>query len=182
MMDSTPIVVIAGQVGIGALGSDAFQEVDLVGVAQPICKWAYQIRRPEDIAWAVSRAFYIAKSGRPGPVVLDLPKNTQTDTCEWQPAKTTNVRSYDPYPTLDAQTIEAAAQLINGAKRPFALVGQGVELGNAHEELLAFLEKADSSCRQNAARFVGPCIPSSLEYGYVGYALELCNEYENAGM
>ena len=82
MMDSTPIVVIAGQVGIGALGSDAFQEVDLVGVAQPICKWAYQIRRPEDIAWAVSRAFYIAKSGRPGPVVLDLPKNTQSDTCE----------------------------------------------------------------------------------------------------
>ena len=143
MMDSTPIVVIAGQVSIGALGSDAFQEVDLVGVAQPICKWAYQIRRPEDISWAVSRAFYIAKSGRPGPVVLDLPKNAQTHTCEWRPTKTTKVRSYQPYPELNMQAITDAARLINGAKRPFALVGQGVELGNAHEELLQFLEKAD---------------------------------------
>ena len=79
MMDSTPIVVIAGQVGVGVLGTDAFQEVDLVGVAQPICKWSYQIRRPEDIAWAVSRAFYIARTGRPGPVVLDFPKNAQVD-------------------------------------------------------------------------------------------------------
>ncbi len=143
MMDSTPIVVIAGQVSIGALGSDAFQEVDLVGVAQPITKWAYQIRRPEDIAWAVSQAFYIARSGRPGPVVLDLPKNSQTHTCEWEEAKVSYVRSYNPYPKLDDKAIEQAAKLINEAERPFALVGQGVELGNAHSELLEFLEKAD---------------------------------------
>lgn len=143
MMDSTPIVVIAGQVGVGALGTDAFQEVDLVGVAQPITKWAYQIRRPEDVAWAVSRAFYIARSGRPGPVVLDFPKNAQNHTCEWDPIKVENVRSYNPYPKIDSCAIEEAAKLINGAQKPFALVGQGVELGNAQNELVEFLEKAD---------------------------------------
>lgn len=81
MIDSTPIVVIAGQVGVSALGTDAFQEVDLVGLAQPISKWSYQIRRPEDIAWAISRAFYIARTGRPGPVVIDFPKSAQVSTC-----------------------------------------------------------------------------------------------------
>ena len=143
MMDSTPLVVIAGQVGIGALGTDAFQEVDLVGVAQPITKWAHQIRRPEDVAWAVSRAFYIARSGRPGPVVLDFPKNAQTHGCEWEPVKVDHIRSYNPYPKIDAEAVAQAAELINAAERPFALVGQGVELGGAHNELLEFLEKAD---------------------------------------
>lgn len=143
MMDSTPLVVITGQVGIGALGTDAFQEVDLVGVAQPITKWAYQIRRPEDVAWAVSRAFYIARSGRPGPVVLDFPKNAQTHGCEWEPVKVDHIRSYNPYPKIDAEAVAQAAELINAAERPFALVGQGVELGGAHNELLEFLEKAD---------------------------------------
>ena len=142
MMDSTPVVVIAGQVGVGALGTDAFQEVDLVGVAQPITKWAYQIRRPEDVAWAVSRAFYIARSGRPGPVVLDFPKNAQTHTCEYEPIKVEHVRSYQPYPEIDDEKIKEAAELINNAKRPFALVGHGVELGGAQEELVDFLEKA----------------------------------------
>jgi acetolactate synthase-1/2/3 large subunit len=143
MMDSTPIVVIAGQVGVGALGTDAFQEVDLVGVAQPITKWAYQIRRPEDVAWAVSRAFYIARSGRPGPVILDFTKNAQTHTCEWEPVKVTSVRSYNPYPDIDNDSVAAAADLINKAKKPFALVGHGVELGGAQNELLEFIEKAD---------------------------------------
>lgn len=143
MMDSTPIVVVAGQVSTNALGTDAFQEVDLVGVAQPITKWAYQIRRPEDVAWAVSRAFYIARSGRPGPVVLDFTKNAQVSTCEWEPVKVEFVRSYLPYPKLDEQKVQEAADLINNAKRPFALVGQGVELGGAQDELVEFLEKAD---------------------------------------
>lgn len=143
MMDSTPMVVIAGQVGVGALGTDAFQEVDLVGVAQPISKWAYQIQRPEDVAWAVSRAFYIARSGRPGPVVLDFPKNAQVHTCEWKPAHVDHIRSYNPYPAINQEAVAAAAELINNAERPFALVGQGVELGGAHNELLEFLEKAD---------------------------------------
>ena len=144
MLDSTPIVVIAGQVNIGALGTDAFQEVDLVGVAQPISKWSYQIRHADDVAWAVSRAFYIARSGRPGPVVLDFPKNAQEHTCEWNgPAHVDFVRSYVPYPTPDPASIAEAAQLINKAERPIALVGQGVELGNAHNELTEFIEKAD---------------------------------------
>ena len=142
MLDSTPMVVIAGQVGIAALGTDAFQEVDLVGVAQPISKWSYQIRRPEDIAWAVSRAFYIARSGRPGPVVLDFPKNAQVDMAEWKPQRVDFVRSYVPYPTPDARAIAEAAALVNSAERPLALVGQGVELAGAHNELLEFIEKA----------------------------------------
>ena len=143
MLDSTPIVVIAGQVPIGALGTDAFQEVDLVGLAQPISKWSYQIRHAEDIAWAVSRAFYIARSGRPGPVVLDFPKNAQTETVDFVPQKVDFVRSYVAYPALDHDAVRKAAELINNAKRPLALVGQGVELGNAQDELQTFLEKAD---------------------------------------
>ena len=143
MMDSTPMVVIAGQVPIGSLGTDAFQEVDLVGVAQPISKWSYQIRHAEDIAWAVSRAFYIARSGRPGPVVLDFPRNAQVEEIDWEPKKVDFVRSYVARPKLDMDKVRQAADLINQARRPLALVGQGVELGNAHEELKAFLEKAD---------------------------------------
>ncbi len=143
MMDSTPMVVIAGQVAIGTLGTDAFQEVDLVGVAQPICKWAYQIRHAEDVAWAVSRAFYIARSGRPGPVVLDFPRNAQVEEIDWVPKKVDFVRSYVATPKLKEEAVRQAAELINNAKRPLALVGQGVELGNAQEELKAFLEKAD---------------------------------------
>ena len=143
MLDSTPIVVIAGQVPIDALGTDAFQEVDLVGVAQPISKWSYQIRHAEDIAWAVSRAFFIARSGRPGPVVLDFPKNAQTEMVEFEPQKVDFVRSYVSHPILDEEVLKKAAELINNAQKPLALVGQGVELGNAQEELKAFLEKAD---------------------------------------
>lgn len=143
MLDSTPIVVIAGQVGTGALGTDAFQEIDLVGVAQPISKWSYQIRRPEDVAWAVSRAFYIARTGRPGPVVLDFPKNAQIHDTEWEPQHVYFIRSYVPFPKPEESVIAAAAELINNAERPFALVGQGVELGCAHNELVEFLEKAD---------------------------------------
>lgn len=143
LMDSTPIVVIAGQVSISALGTDAFQEVDLVGVAQPISKWSYQIRRAEDIAWAVSRAFYIARSGRPGPVVLDFPRNAQTSITEYKPCHVDFVRSYVAYPVLNEDSVRQAAELINAAKRPMALIGQGVELGNAQEELAGFLEKAD---------------------------------------
>ena len=143
MLDSTPIVVIAGQVAINALGTDAFQEVDLVGVAQPISKWSYQIRHAEDVAWAVSRAFYIARTGRPGPVVLDFPRNAQVEEIDWEPAKVDFVRSYVAYPKLNMEAVREAAALINNAKKPLALVGQGVELGHAQKELKTFLEKAD---------------------------------------
>ena len=143
MMDSTPMVVIAGQVAISALGTDAFQEVDLVGVSQPISKWSYQIRHAADVAWAVSRAFYIARTGRPGPVVLDFARNAQVEEIDWESKKVNFVRSYVPYPKLDLEAVRRAAELINNAQKPLALVGQGVELGNAQEELKAFLEKAD---------------------------------------
>ena len=143
MMDSTPIVVIAGQVPISALGTDAFQEVDLVGVSQPISKWSYQIRHAEDVAWAVSRAFYIARSGRPGPVVLDFARNAQVEEIDYNPERIDFIRSYVPYPKLDSEAVRQAAELINNAKKPLALVGQGVELGNAQSELKHFLEKAD---------------------------------------
>lgn len=142
MIDSTPIVVIAGQVGTSFLGTDAFQEVDLVGVTQPITKWSYQIRRAEDVAWAVARAFYIAKSGRPGPVVLDFAKNAQVEKIAYTPAKVDFVRSYLPVPDMDMNAIRRAAEMINRAERPLVLVGQGVELGNAQAELKAFIEKA----------------------------------------
>ncbi|HOG36208.1 MAG TPA: biosynthetic-type acetolactate synthase large subunit [Paludibacteraceae bacterium] len=144
MLDSTPLVVITGQVGTNLLGTDAFQEIDVVGITQPITKWSYQIRRPEEIAWAVARAFYIARSGRKGPVVLDFTKNAQTGLVKhYQPEKCTFIRSYVPVLKPNIQKIEEAAQLINQAKKPFALVGQGVALGNAEEELKDFLTKAD---------------------------------------
>ena len=146
MIDSTPIVVIAGQVGASFLGTDAFQEVDLVGVTQPISKWSYQIRRAEDVAWAVARAFYIAKSGRPGPVVLDFAKNAQVEMVDYEPVDLDFIRSYDPIPDTDRVELQHAADLINAAQKPFVLVGQGVELGNAQAELVAFLEKADIPC------------------------------------
>lgn len=142
MIDSTPMVVICGQVGTSLLGTDAFQEVDVVGVTSPISKWSYQIRRAEDVAWAVSRAFYIAKSGRPGPVVLDFTKNAQTAMVDYEPAKVDFIRSYQPIPPMDNDVIKKAAQMINESVKPFVLVGQGVELGDAREELKEFLEKA----------------------------------------
>ena len=146
MIDSTPIVVIAGQTPTSMLGTDAFQEVDLVGVTQPISKWSYQIRRAEDVAWAVARAFYIARSGRPGPVVLDFTKNAQVEMVDYEPVSLDFIRSYDPIPDTDRVELQHAADLINAAEKPFVLVGQGVELGNAQAELRAFLEKADIPC------------------------------------
>ncbi len=142
MMDSTPIVVICGQVGTAQLGTDAFQEVDVIGVTQPITKWAFQIRRAEDVAWAVSRAFFVARSGRPGPVVLDFAKNAQTGMVDYEPACVDYIRSYVPYPEPAPGAIEQAARMINDSVKPFVLVGQGVELAGAREELLAFIEKA----------------------------------------
>ena len=143
MLDSTPLVVICGQVGAAFLGTDAFQEVDVIGVTQPITKWNYQIRRAEDVAWAVSRAFYIAKSGRPGPVVLDFARNAQTGLVDYEPKHVDFIRSYLPTPHMDEEAVKAAAEMINRSERPLVLVGQGVELGNAREELRQLIEKAD---------------------------------------
>lgn len=146
MIDSTPIVIIAGQVPTAMLGTDAFQEVDLVSITQPITKWSYQIRSAKDIAWAVARAFFLAKNGRPGPVVLDFTKNAQVEMVDYEPTTVDFIRSYDPNPEAQEGTLEAAAALINGAERPLVLVGQGVELGNAQAELRTFIEKGDIPC------------------------------------
>lgn len=143
LMDSTPMVVITGQVGASLLGTDAFQEIDMVGITQPITKWSYQIRDAKEIPWAVARAFYIAKSGRPGPVVLDFAKNAQTDKFDYEPATCNFIRSYLPNHPLDQDAVQAAATLINQAKKPLALVGHGVTIGQAEDELKAFLDKAD---------------------------------------
>lgn len=143
MLDSTPMVVITGQVVAPLLGTDAFQEIDVVGITQPVTKWAYQIRRAEDIAWAVARAFYIAKSGRPGPVVLDITKNAQIQETEFDYKPCTYIRSYIPVPEVNKDQVALAAEIINGAKKPYALVGQGVVLSGAEAELKTFLEKAD---------------------------------------
>ena len=140
--DNIPLVCFTGQVPLNLIGNDAFQEVDLVGITQPITKWSYQIRSAEDVPWAVARAFYIAKSGRPGPVVLDFAKNAQVEKNEYAPAKLDYIRSYQPVPEMDEEAVRQAAELINSAERPLVLVGQGVELGDAQQELRAFIEKA----------------------------------------
>jgi len=143
MLDSTPIVVITGQVSAALLGSDAFQEIDVVSITQPISKWSYQIRHASDIAWAVARAYYIAGTGRPGPVVLDFAKNAQIETTEYEPFNIEFIRGYNPWPSISEESVQEAAKIINAAKKPFAVVGQGVELAGANAELLALIEKAD---------------------------------------
>jgi len=142
MIDSTPIVAITGQVGAALLGTDAFQETDVVGISMPVTKWNIQVTKPEDIPDAISKAFYIAKTGRPGPVLIDFTKNAQFGTFEYEYKKCSFIRSYVPYPKVDEKKISEAAKLINESKKPLALVGQGVILGNAEEELKEFIERS----------------------------------------
>jgi acetolactate synthase-1/2/3 large subunit len=143
LMDSTPMVVITGQAPSAMLGTDSFQETDVVGITQPITKWSYQIRRAADIPWAVARAFYIASSGRPGPVVLDFAKDAQLSLLDWHYEKCTYIRSYDPYPTPKASDVASVADLINNAKRPMILSGHGVMISGAEKELAELAEKAN---------------------------------------
>lgn len=143
LMDSTPMVVITGQVATPFLGFDAFQETDVVGITQPITKWSYQIRRAEDVAWAVARAFYIASTGRPGPVVLDITKDAQVGLTDFQFKKCDYIRSYTPYPAIDMDDVEQVAEMINSAERPMILSGHGVMISGAEAELAALAEKAE---------------------------------------
>lgn len=142
MMDSTPIVLISGQVGSNLLGTDAFQETNFIGITQAVTKWNYQVKRAADIPGAIAKAFYIAQAGRPGPVVIDITKDAQQEIAEYHYEKVHSIRSYTPFPAIDKTRIAEAAQLINLARRPLALIGQGVVLGGAEKELLAFLEKS----------------------------------------
>uniref|UniRef100_UPI0040480793 biosynthetic-type acetolactate synthase large subunit n=1 Tax=Polaribacter sp. TaxID=1920175 RepID=UPI0040480793 len=141
-IDSTPMVCITGQVGKHLLGSDAFQETDIVGISTPVTKWNYQITEASEIPMVLAKAFYIAKSGRPGPVLIDITKNAQFDSFDFKYEKCTSIRSYRAIPQTDAAQILAAANLINGAKKPFIIFGQGVILGNAEIELKQCIEKS----------------------------------------
>jgi acetolactate synthase-1/2/3 large subunit len=142
LIDSTPLVCITGQVFAHLLGTDAFQEIDVVNTTIPVTKWNVQVTEAKDIGKAVAKAFYIAKSGRPGPVLIDITKNAQNELLEgFEYEKCESIRTYKPTPTLQISQVEAAAKLINNAKRPYILAGQGVILAEASEALVAFSEK-----------------------------------------
>lgn len=143
LMDSTPIVAITGQVPTSLLGKDAFQESDVVSVTLPVTKWSWQVRRAEDIAPAIARAFYIANTGRPGPVVIDLAKDAQTQLAEYHKAGCDFIRSYDPHPAVTDEVIARAAHMLNEAERPMILAGHGVTIAGAGKELAELAEKCD---------------------------------------
>ena len=140
-IDSTPMVCITGQVGSHLLGSDAFQETDIIGISTPVTKWNYQVTRAEEIPEIMARAFYIARSGRPGPVLVDITKDAQFGLLDFEYKPCTGIRSYKPVPDLDLDQVDAAAAAINAAKKPLIVWGQGVILGRAEAEFKAFVEK-----------------------------------------
>lgn len=140
-IDSTPLVCITGQVPSHLLGTDAFQEADVVGISMPVTKWNFQVTRAEEIPSAIAKAFYLAKNGRPGPVLLDITKDAQFGKFEFEYKKCKGIRSYQPYPQLNDDKVLEAAELINNAKKPFLIVGQGVLLAEAQEELMKLVQK-----------------------------------------
>ncbi len=141
MIDSTPLVCITGQVASPLLGTDAFQESDVLGISMPITKWSYQITSPEEIPEAIAQAFYIAQTGRPGPVLLDITKDAQFGELDFEYKKCRKIRSYVPEPPIDPFKVKEAADIIDAAKKPLILFGQGVILSRAEEALKAFVEK-----------------------------------------
>ncbi len=141
-IDSTPMVCITGQVASHLLGSDAFQETDIIGISTPVTKWNYQITKASEIPEIMAKAFYIARSGRPGPVLIDITKDAQFEQFDFSYEKCTGIRSYQPYPTLSPESLEEALVLIGQAKKPLVVWGQGVILGRAEEEFKAFVEKS----------------------------------------
>jgi acetolactate synthase-1/2/3 large subunit len=141
-IDSTPLVCITGQVASHLLGSDAFQETDIVGISTPVTKWNHQITKASEIPEVMAKAFYIAKSGRPGPVLIDITKDAQFEEFDFEYKKCNGIRSYKPIPDIDLVAITEAAELINSAKKPLIVWGQGVILGHAETEFKAVIEKA----------------------------------------
>ncbi|MAL58690.1 MAG: acetolactate synthase, large subunit, biosynthetic type [Flavobacteriaceae bacterium] len=167
-IDSTPLVCITGQVGSHLLGSDAFQETDIVGISTPVTKWNHQITKASEIPEVMAKAFYIAKSGRPGPVLIDITKDAQFEEFDFEYKKCLGIRSYTPTPKSDNSSIEKAAKIINKAQKPLIVWGQGVILGQAEEEFTAVIEKAGIP---SAWTILGAsAIPSShpLNVGMVG--------------
>ena len=167
LIDSTPLVCITGQVFAHLLGTDAFQEVDVVNTTLPVTKWNVQVAEAKDIAPAVAKAFYIAKTGRQGPVLIDITKNAQNELIdEFEYKKCESIRTYKAKPELQMAQVQAAAKLINGAKKPYLLAGQGILLADANEELKAFSEKTGIPV---ACTLLGlGCFPTDHP-NYVGY-------------
>ena len=141
-IDSTPMVCITGQVASHLLGSDAFQETDIIGISTPVTKWNYQITKASEIPEIMAKAFYIARTGRPGPVLIDITKDAQFETFDYSYEKCSGIRSYTPITTLSNKEVEKAVEMINKSEKPLVVWGQGVILGNAEEELKIFLEKS----------------------------------------
>jgi len=166
MIDSTPIVCITGQVASPLLGTDAFQETDVVGISAPVTKWNYQITKASEIPEVLAKAFFIARSGRPGPVLIDITKDAQFGELTFEYRKCISLRSYKPIPELNIEEIKNAAALINAAKKPFLLVGQGVLLSNAQNELKTFLEKTGIPV---ASTLLGLSAIPTDHPNYVGY-------------
>jgi acetolactate synthase-1/2/3 large subunit len=142
LIDSTPVVCITGQVASHLLGTDAFQETDVIGISMPVTKWNIQVTKAEEIPVAIARAFYIASTGRPGPVLIDITKDAQFGKMDFSYEKCASVRSYVPKPKVDHAQLERAVELINQAKKPYLLIGQGILLSEAENELLQFVEKS----------------------------------------
>ena len=141
LIDSTPIVCITGQVASHLLGTDAFQETDIIGISTPATKWSYQITKANEIPYVMAKAFYIARSGRPGPVLIDITKDAQFESFDFEYKKCLGIRSYNPMPEINTKKIDEAISIINNAKKPLLVWGQGVILGRAEEELKSFIEK-----------------------------------------
>lgn len=167
-IDSTPIVCITGQVASKLLGTDAFQETDVVGISMPVTKWNYQITKAEEIPEVLARAFYIANSGRPGPVLIDITKDAQFEEFDFAYQKCNRIRSYHPYPVLDENQVDEAVRLINVATKPFLLVGQGVILSEAEEALIAFAEKAGIPMASTLMGLSAVPVDHPLYVGYLG--------------
>ncbi|MGC6422438.1 MAG: biosynthetic-type acetolactate synthase large subunit [Flavobacteriaceae bacterium] len=167
-IDSTPMVCITGQVAYHLLGSDAFQETDIIGISTPVTKWNYQITRAEEIPEIIAKAFYIARSGRPGPVLIDITKNAQFDSFDFSYQSCKGIRSYVPKPTVDPTALHAAAEVINQAKKPLIVWGQGVLLGNAEAVFQEFIEKTDIPAAWTILGLSGLPTDHPLNVGMVG--------------
>ena len=167
-IDSTPIVCITGQVPSHLLGTDAFQETDVMGISMPVTKWNYQVTKAEEIPYAIARAFYIANSGRPGPVLVDITKDAQFGELDFVYEQCERIRSYQPYPALNLDRVSEAADLINEAKKPFLLIGQGVLLSEAQQELLEFAEKTGVPMASTLMGLSAVPVNHPLYVGYLG--------------
>ena len=168
LIDSTPLVCITGQVPSHLLGTDAFQESDVIGISMPVTKWNYQITKAEEIPEILAKAFYIAKSGRPGPVLIDITKDAQFSNLKFKYKKCEKIRSYHPYPILKTDEIEKAAKIINQAIKPLILVGQGVTLSNAEEEVLKLAEISNTPIASTLLGLSAIKCNHPLYVGYLG--------------